>query len=37
MSLLARKSELAPPSPAEINPWLVLLLAFSCGLVVANI
>jgi len=32
---LAPKPE--PPAHTEINPWLVLLLAFSCGLIVANI
>ncbi len=34
---LPRRDEPEPPSHAEVNPWLVLLLAFSCGLVVANI
>ena len=35
----SQTSSLTPPIPAdsEINPWLVLLLAVSCGLVVANI
>ena len=32
-----KTSDLPSPAGGEINPWLVLLLAVSCGLVVANI
>ncbi|NVO04682.1 MAG: MFS transporter [Rhodoferax sp.] len=39
MPLTTKTLPATPPllQQAEVNPWLVLLLAFSCGLVVANI